>query len=105
MNKQLINKHKPEFKISDWINISGPTGTFVDQISNINTDTYTLSGTAVCYKSQATLWKPKPGEWCIVDNSENEDIHISFMVHQWEPNSKWTPIPYTGPLPHFIKEN
>ena len=31
-----MNKHKPEFKIGDWINISGPAGTFVDQISSIN---------------------------------------------------------------------
>ena len=53
-----------KIKQGDWVIVSGPAGKFVEQISNVNTDTYTLRGTAICYKSQAIKWNPKPDEWC-----------------------------------------
>lgn len=91
MNKETI------LKVGDWIQTFERVHRIVDE-THLTHLINGYIGPSFC------LWKPKLGEWCIVDNSENEDIHISFMVHQWEPNSKWTPIPYTGPLPHFIKD-
>lgn len=58
-----IKSKEPQFKVGDWVTVSGPTGEFTEQISSINEDTYTLSRTNICYKSQATPWKPKPSEY------------------------------------------
>ena len=97
---------KPEFKVGDWLyNIPYNKYYRIENVLEDRVETKTFR----VYKSAIngidySLWKPKQGEWCIVDNSENEDIHISFMVHQWQLDSKWTPIPYTGSLPHFIKD-
>lgn len=107
-DNQLV-RIKPEstIKVGDWLyDLQYKT---YHRIENVLEDKIETNMFRV-YKSSIngidySLWKPKPGEWCIVDNSENEDIHISFMVHQWQLDSKWTPIPYTGPMPHFIKEN
>ena len=60
-----IKPEESEFKIGDWITVNGPTGPFTECISGITDDTYTLSRTNICYKSQASKWEPKEGEVCI----------------------------------------
>ena len=60
-----IKPEEPELKVGDWIIVNGPAGAFIECISGINDDTYVLSGTNICYKSQATKWEPKEGDLCI----------------------------------------
>ena len=91
-----------EFKVGDWITISGPMGKFTEQISSINTDTFTLRGTNICYKSQATKWTPEPGEWVIPDTGVNEDMFVvmkyngvSLIPNRCEP--------FIGELPSNLK--
>lgn len=42
------------------------------------------------------IWKPKPGELVIM---KTDDYSTGFTVTQWEKNSKFTPVPFTGELP------
>lgn len=104
---------KPElpFKAGDWITVSGPAGKFVEQISGINEDTYTLSKTNICYKSQAKLWTPEPGEWCwfwdehyttaILAKFENISNGL-FVEHHG--NIFEYCEPFIGELPSYLKD-
>lgn len=90
-------------KIGDWITVSGPTGRFIEKISAINSETYTLSGTNICYKSQATKWTPEPGEWVIPDSGINDDM---FVVMRYNGVSLIPSRcqPFIGELPSNLKE-
>lgn len=50
------------------------------------------------------IWRPEIGEWCIEDISDSVNFdNKHFIVQQWRADSTWTPVPYTVPLPYFIK--
>jgi len=106
-------------KLGDWITVSGPAGQFVEQISNINTDTYTLRKSAICYKSQATKWIPEQGEWCWFFNKDriptisqfvefHDDINKYFATYPNKPNSLGSYYthcePFIGELPSILKD-
>ena len=108
-----IKPEEPRFKVGDWITVNGPAGTFIECISGINDDTYVLSGTNICYKSQATKWEPKEGDLCVV--WDNDDIDCAVIIkfdyidasgkyscsHTWWDNC----MPFTGVLPPHMKDN
>ena len=107
-------KPEPEFKVGDWVIVNGPAGTFTECISGINDDTYTLSRSNICYKSQATKWEPKEGEVCIFwDNCT--DIAIISEFSRISHYNKYMTInmeisydnciPFTGTLPPHMKES
>ena len=48
------------------------------------------------------IWKPKIGEFCIMELEQAN--HSAFVVQEWEENARWTPIPYTGPIPYYTKD-
>ena len=109
-----IKPEEPEFKVGDWITVNGPAGTFTECVSGINDDTYTLSGTDICFKSQATKWEPKEGEICIFwdDNWVTKAIIIKF--NYINNSNQYTAIdnicwdncmPFTGVLPPHMKDN
>ena len=104
-------KTEPEFKVGDWITVNGPTGTFTECISGIADDTYTLSETNICYKSQATKWEPKDGEICIFWDSVDTGAVISkfsYMEQEKYGTDLYTwnnCMPFTGTLPPHIKDN
>lgn len=99
---------KPEIvtKIGDWLfNLRCKT---YHRIDNLLKDKVELNGSSVLL-SEVTdrtyqLWEPKVGEWCIVDDPNSSDRDSIFTVQKWGLTSKWTPAPYTGPLPYFIKD-
>lgn len=98
-------KPEHEFKVGDWLHdVQCKT---YHRINKVLLDRVELNGFNVLYLAISDynykLWKPKPGEWCIMDSEPATDRY-SFTVQKWTENSKWTPIPYTGPLPHFIKD-
>lgn len=105
-------KTEPEFKVGDWITVNGPTGTFTECISGIADDTYTLSGTNICYKSQATKWEPREGEVCIfwsdgsysavigIFSNMNQEKYVTITTQTWS-----NCMPFTGILPPHMKEN
>lgn len=112
-------KPEHEFKVGDWVvelcpDVDDyckpkPSGRpkQIKEIKQGNTGLFYILDSDL-YKrevhSQYILpWIPEPGEWCIMDSEPATD-HYSFTVQKWESNSKWTPIPYTGPLPYFIKD-
>ena len=109
-----IKPEEPEFKIGDWITVNGPTGPFTECISGVADDTYTLSGTNICYKSQASKWEPKEGEVCIFwDNKHTNEAIIARYSHSERsfyyplkmPNSCYQNcMPFTGALPPHIKD-
>ena len=108
-----IKPEEPEFKIGDWITVNGPTGPFTECISGVADDTYTLSGTNICYKSQASKWEPKEDEVCIFwdDNWVTKAIIIKFNYinnsNQYTAidNTCWDNcMPFTGALPPHIKD-
>lgn len=109
-----IKPDKPEFKVGDWINVNGAGGTFTECISGVNDDTYVLSKTNICYKSQATKWEPRKGEICIFWDNYTEDAFISKFNYitndrkymcmgdqTWWDNC----MPFTGVLPQHMKDN
>ena len=110
-----IKPEEPKFKVGDWITVNGPAGTFTECISGIADDTYTLSGTNICYKSQATKWEPKAGEVCIFwDNSHTNEVMIaryshserSFYYPLKRPNTCYQNcMPFIGTLPPHMKDN
>ena len=104
-------KTESEFKIGDWITVNGPTGTFTECISGITDDTYTLSRTNICYKSQASKWEPKEDEVCIFWNNDSNTAVIAKLryivstgTYRTE-HSYWDNcMPFTGALPPHIKD-
>ena len=107
-----IKPEESEFKVGDWITVNGPTGTFTECISGIADDTYTLSGTNICYKSQASKWEPKKGEVCIFWDIGNMGAVITKLMYIMSTgtyrteHSYWDNcMPFTGALPPHIKEN
>ncbi len=106
-----IKPEEPEFKVGDWITVNGPTGTFTECISGIADDTYTLSGTNICYKSQASKWEPKEDEVCIFWNNDSNTAVIAKLryivstgTYRTE-HSYWDNcMPFTGALPSHIKD-
>ena len=86
-------------------------GAFIECISGINDDTYVLSGTNICYKSQATKWEPREDEICIFWDSVDTGAVISkFSYMEQEKYSTdlytWNNcMPFTGILPPHIKDN
>ena len=101
-----IKPEEPEFKVGDWITVNGPTGTFTECISGIADDTYTLSGTNICYKSQASKWEPKKGEVCIFWNNDSNTAVIAKLRYTYRTeHSYWDNcMPFTGALPPHIKD-
>lgn len=109
-----------ELKVGDWIRITEPAGNFLEKISKINSQTYTLSGTNICYKSQAKPWTPESGEWCWVFNDDriptisqfveiNEDMTRKyFAVYPNKPHAlgSWYKYcePFIGELPSNLKD-
>ena len=106
-----IKPEEPKFKIGDWITVNGPTGTFTECISGIADDTYTLSRTNICYKSQASKWEPKEGEVCLFWNNDSNTAVIAKLryivstgTYRTE-HSYWDNcMPFTGALPPHIKD-
>ena len=106
-----IKPEESEFKVGDWITVNGPTGTFTECISGIADDTYTLSGTNICYKSQASKWEPKEGEVCIFWSNDSNTAVIAKLryivstgTYRTE-HSYWDNcMPFTGALPPHIKD-
>ena len=106
-----IKPEESEFKVGDWITVNGPTGTFTECISGIADDTYTLSGTNICYKSQASKWEPKKGEVCIFWDIGNMGAVITKLMYIMSTgtyrteHSYWDNcMPFTGALPPHIKD-
>ena len=109
-----IKPEEPEFKVGDWITVNEPAGTFIECISGINDDTYILSGTNICYKSQATKWNPTRGEVCIVwdDDCLSSPSIIKFdytndsSQYRATDNTCWDNcMPFTGVVPPHMKDN
>ena len=106
-----IKPDEPEFKVGDWITVNGPTGTFTECISGIADDTYTLSGTNICYKSQASKWEPKEDEVCIFWDNHSAGAFIDKFKYlsnngkYHTERSFWiTCMPFTGILPPHMKD-
>lgn len=108
-----IKPEEPEFKVGDWITVNGPAGTFIECISGINDDTYTLGGTNICYKSQAIKWEPKEGDLCIVWNNDNINYTVIIKFDYIDASGKYSCsntwwdncMPFTGVLPPHTKDN
>ena len=109
-----IKPEEPEFKIGDWVIVNGPDGTFIECISGIADNTYTLSGTNICYKSQASKWNPTRGEVCIFwdDNILSSPSIIKFDYindsgqYGATDNTFWDNcMPFEGKLPPHMKDN
>ena len=106
-----IKPEEPEFKVGDWITVNGPTGTFTECISGIADDTYTLSGTNICYRSQASKWEPKEDEVCIFWDNHSAGAFIDKFKYlsnngkYHTERSFWnTCMPFTGILPPHMKD-
>jgi hypothetical protein len=109
-----IKPEEPKLKIGDYVTVTGPAGTFIECISGINYDTYVLSETNVCYKSQASKWNPTHNEVCIV--WDNDDICSAAIVrfdyihtdgqYRSTDNSWWDNcMPFEGKLPKHMMES
>ena len=106
-----IKPEEPEFKVGDWITVNGPAGTFTECVSGINEDMYVLSGTNICYKSQATKWEPKEGEICLFWDGDYNGAIISKFSHMEQEKYgtdlyTWNNcMPFTGILPPHMRES
>ena len=107
-----IKPEEPEFKVGDWITVNGPTGTFTECISGIANNTYTLSGTNICYRSQASKWEPKEDEVCIFWDNHSAGAFIDKFKYlsnngkYHTERSFWnTCMPFEGKLPPHMKDN
>ena len=107
-NTQSIRiKPEPTIKVGNWL-FDNRSNTY-DKIVKISNDCVKLqSGLSVfitaIHDGYFKIWKPKIGEWCIIDSTNSGYESYSFTVQKWGINSKWTPAPYTGPIPYFIKD-
>lgn len=99
-------KPESELKVGDWLyDLKYRTYHRIENVleDKIETNTFKV------YKSSIngvdySIWEPKPDEWCIEEQPESIN-HFYFTVMKWQSDAIWTPAPYTGPIPHFIKEN
>ena len=98
-------KPEPTIKVDDWLfNLQYKT---YHRVNKVLSDKVELNEFNVLLSAidnhNYKLWKPQLNEWCIIDSEPATD-HYYFTVQKWEENAKWTPIPYTGPIPYFIKD-
>ena len=99
-------KQEQTIKVGDWL-FDLQYKTYY-RVNNVLSDKVELNGFNVLLSAvngyDYMLWKPKIGEWCIIDDPKVSDIDYSFTVQKWGLTSTWTLIPYTGPIPYFIKD-
>ena len=104
-DSQLVRiKPEPTIKVDDWLfNLQYKT---YHRVNKVLSDKVELNEFNVLLSAinnhNYKLWKPEVGEWCVID--EVTPNNKNFIVQKWEENAKWTPIPYTGPIPYFIKD-
>lgn len=101
-----VYRVKPErhkFKTGDWVihngvvkRVTKAVDGYIDSLDN---------EVAVIMKEESLeLWEPKDGEWCIMyDMGEDPDAD-SVTLQKWDGKRKWTPIPFIGKLPPYIKK-
>ena len=104
-DSQLVRlKPEPTIKVGDWVfDLHYKT---YHRVTKVLSDKVELDGFNVLLSAinnhNYKLWEPEVGEWCVID--EVTPNNKNFIVQKWQEDSKWTPIPYTGPIPHFIKD-
>ena len=95
---------KPTIKVGDWLfDVQYKT---YHRVSRVLSDRVELNEfnilLSVIDGYNYEIWKPKIGEFCIMELEQAN--HSAFVVQKWEENAKWTPIPYTGPIPYYTKD-
>ena len=105
-SKSQLVRIKPErhkFKKGDWVihngeykRVTKAVDGYIDSLDN---------EVAVIMKEESLeLWEPKDGEWCIMHDIDEDPDADSVTLQKWDGKRKWTPIPFIGKLPPYIKK-
>lgn len=112
LSKLRIKPEEPKFKVGDWLvntkyHSSKPF--LVDEIwvNHIKEHGRTIGGTTVKTGNlkDFEIWQPAIGEWCVMYDTEEDPNANSITLQKWDGKGKWTPIPFIGQLPTYIKNS
>ena len=98
-----VKPEEPKFKVGDWVihngvakRVTKAVDGYIDSLDN---------EVAVIMKEESLeLWEPKDGEWCIMHDIDEDPDADSVTLQKWDGKRKWTPIPFIGKLPPYIKK-
>lgn len=94
-----VYRIKPEelkFQVGDWVRDLRDNRIFQINSENFNLNLSITNGVYV-------HWQPKPGEWCIMYDTDENPNASSVTLQKWDGKNKWKPIPFIGQLPPYIK--
>ena len=95
INEIRIKPEEPQFKAGNWVvhpDANAPWKLSKNSINHLD-------------NSKLELWKPKLGEWCVMYDTEENPNADSITLQKWDGKDKWTPIPFIGQLPPYIKDS
>ena len=118
MNKQLINKYKPdepEFKVGDFVRYIHTTYPRALEINNINGGRYYFINSEMsCLEHELEPWTPIKGEWCWFYDNPNKDKYCNLSQFGGESNGRcfisitdmhWNFCePFLNSIPSYLKD-
>lgn len=116
MNKQLINKYKPDkpnFKVGDFVRYVHSTPAKALEINNINGNRYYFTNSEMsCLEHELEPWAPVKGEWCwFYDSKSSKYAIVSQFKETW--NAEFISItdaywkfcePFLNSRPSYLKD-
>ena len=98
-----IKPKESKFKTGDWVIHNGVVKRVTKAVDGL---IYSLDNqVAVIMKDESLeLWQPKLNEWCVMYDTEEDPDTDSITLQKWDGKGKWTPIPFIGKLPQYIKK-
>lgn len=99
-----IKPDVPKFKVGDWVVHNGVIKQVTKAVDGL-IDSLDNQVAVIMKEESLELWEPKEGEWCIIYDTDEEPYANSITLQKWYDRCKWTPIPFIGKLPPYIKDS
>ena len=106
-----IKPEEPKFKVGDWVVNKKSKQRIIKKVTSVYSDSDTVTvgdskvGINVMLIKDLEIWQPVIGEWCVMYDTEEDPDADSITLQKWDGKGKWTPIPFIGQLPPYIKDS